>query len=159
MYKRQGVHDSLKKEFTPEGLLLGYNSMYFDDPKGSALLKQFVREYKAKYNEYPPYECDHAYFCAESYKVAVEKAAGAAGPWPSKEQVVKALEGIEVDSLSGKRSWREDHIQMCSFYQGVTTHKNSYDFVTVDPLEVVSTKQGMKPAGAKLMDWIASWKI
>ncbi|HWN53649.1 MAG TPA: ABC transporter substrate-binding protein, partial [Methylomirabilota bacterium] len=48
-----GVHDSLKKEFTPEGLLLGYNTMYFDDPKGSALLKQFVREYKAKYNEYP----------------------------------------------------------------------------------------------------------
>ena len=30
-----GVHDSLKKEFTPEGLLLGYNTMYFDDPKGS----------------------------------------------------------------------------------------------------------------------------
>ncbi len=48
---------------------------------------------------------------------------------------------------------------MCSFYQGMTTHKNSYDFVTVNPLEVVSTKQGMKPAGAKLMDWIAGWKI
>ena len=29
-----GVHDSLKKEFTPEGLLLGYNTMYFDDPQG-----------------------------------------------------------------------------------------------------------------------------
>jgi branched-chain amino acid transport system substrate-binding protein len=72
---------------------------------------------------------------------------------------VKALEGIEVESLSGKRSWREDHIQMCNFYQGVTTHKNSYDFVTINPLEVVSTKQGMKPAGAKLMDWIAGWKI
>ncbi len=154
-----GVHDSLKKEFTPEGLLLGYNSMYFEDPKGSALLKQFSREYKAKYNEYPPYECDHAYFCAESYKAAVEKAYASAGQWPSKEQVVKALEGIEVESLSGKRSWREDHIQMCSFYQGITTHKNSYDFVTVNPLEVVSTKQGMKPAGSKLMDWIAGWKI
>jgi len=50
-----GVHDSLKKEFTPEGLLLGYNTMYFDDPKGSPLLKQFVREYKAKHNEDPPY--------------------------------------------------------------------------------------------------------
>jgi len=92
-----GVHDSLKKEFTPEGLLLGYNTMYFDDPKGSALLKQFVREYKAKYNEYPPYECDHAYFCAESYKAAVEKAYAAAGKWPSKAEVVKALEGIEVE--------------------------------------------------------------
>jgi len=63
-----GVHDSLKKDFHAEGLLLGYNTMYFDDPKGSPLLKQFVREYKAKYAEYPPYECDHAYFCAESYK-------------------------------------------------------------------------------------------
>jgi branched-chain amino acid transport system substrate-binding protein len=149
-----GVHDSLKKEFTPEGLLLGYNSMYFEDPKGSPLLKQFVREYKAKYNEYPAYECDHAYFCVESYKAAVEKAAGTAKQWPGKAQVVKALEGIEVESLSGRRSWREDHIQMCNFFQGVTTHKNAYDFVTIDPVEVVSTKQAMKPAGAKLLEWI-----
>jgi branched-chain amino acid transport system substrate-binding protein len=154
-----GVHDSLKKEFTPEGLLLGYNTMYFDDPKGSPLLKQFVREYKAKYNEYPPYECDHAYFNAESYKAAVEKAARGGKQWPDKAAVVKALEGIEVESLSGKRSWREDHVQMCSFYQGMTTHKNGYDFVTIDPIEVVSTKQAMKPAGSKLMDWIKGWKV
>src|SRR5262249_44642773 len=84
-----GMHDSLKKEFTPEGLLLGYNSMYFDDPKGSPLLKQFVKEYKAKYNEYPPYECDHAYFNAESYKVGVEKAYAAAGQSPTSQQVAK----------------------------------------------------------------------
>ena len=154
-----GVHDSLKKEFTPEGILLGYNSMYFDDPRGSALLKQFVREYKAKYNEYPPYECDHAYFCAESYKGAVEKAYAQTKQWPTKAQVVKALEGIEVESLSGKRSWREDHVQMCSFFQGITTHKNAYDFATIDPIEVVSTKQAMKPAGTKLFDWINSWKV
>jgi branched-chain amino acid transport system substrate-binding protein len=152
-----GVHDSLKKEFTPEGILLGYNTMYFDDPKGSALLKQFVREYKAKHNEYPPYECDHAYFCAESWKVAVEKAAKG-GQWPGKADVVKALEGLEIESLSGKRSWREDHVMMCNFYQGITTHKNSYDFVTIDPIEVISTKQAMKPAGAKLLDWINGWK-
>ena len=154
-----GVHDSLKKEFTPEGILLGYNSMYFDDPRGSALLKQFVREYKAKYNEYPPYECDHAYFNAESYKAAVEKAYAQTKQWPTKAQVVKALEGIEVESLSGKRSWREDHVQMCSFFQGITTHKNAYDFATIDPIEVVSTKQAMKPAGTKLFDWINSWKV
>ena len=73
--------------------------------------------------------------------------------------MVKALEGIEIESLSGKRSWREDHVQMCNFYQGITTHKNSYDFVTISPVEVVSTKQAMKPAGAKLFDWINGWKI
>ena len=154
-----GVHDSLKKEFTPEGLLLGYNTMYFADPKASPLLKQFVAEYKAKHGEYPPYECDHAYFNAESYKQAVEKAARGGKQWPDKAAVVKALEGIEVESLSGKRSWREDHVQMCNFYQGITTHKNGYDFVTIDPIEVVSTKQAMKPAGSKLMDWIKGWKV
>jgi branched-chain amino acid transport system substrate-binding protein len=154
-----GVHDSLKKEFTPEGLLLGYNTMYFDDPKGSPLLKQFVREYKAKYNEYPPYESDHAYFNIESYKAAVEKAYAQTKQWPTKAQVVKALEGIEAQSLSGTRSWRADHIQMCNFYQGITTHKNSYDFVTVNPLEVVSTKTAMKPAGSKLLEWINTWKV
>jgi branched-chain amino acid transport system substrate-binding protein len=154
-----GVHDSLKKDFTPEGLLLGYNSMYFDDPRASALLKQFVQEYKTKHGEYPAYECDHAYFCVESYRAAVEKAYQAAGQWPSKAQVAKALEGIEVESLSGKRTWREDHIQTCDFYQGITTHKNAYDFVTINPVEVISTRQAMKPPGAKLFDWIASWKI
>jgi len=154
-----GVHDSLKKEFTPEGLLLGYNSMYFDDPKSSPLLKQFVGDYYRKHREYPPYECDHAYFCAESYKAAVEKAYAASLRWPPKAQVVKALEGIEIESLSGQRSWREDHIQMCSFSQGITTHRNLFDFVTIDPIEVVSTKQAMKPTGTKLFEWIDSWKI
>ena len=150
-----GVHDSLKKEFTPEGLILGYNSMYFNYAGASPLLKQFVREYKAKYGEYPPYECDHSYFGVESYKAGVEKAYKAAGEWPSKEQVAKALEGIEVESLSGKRSWREDHIQMCNFFQGITTHKNEFDFVTIDPVEVLPTTKIMKPAaGAKLYDWI-----
>src|SRR2546428_10598932 len=47
---------------------------------------------------------------------------------------------------------------MCNFYQGITTHKNGYDFVTISPIEVVSTKQAMKPAGAKLVDWINGWK-
>jgi branched-chain amino acid transport system substrate-binding protein len=154
-----GVHDSLKKSFTPEGLLLGYNTMYFNYAGASPLLKQFVREYHAKYNEYPPYECDHAYFTVEAYKAGVEKAFQAAGQWPSKEQVAKALEGIEVESLSGRRSYREDHVMMCNFFQGLTTHKNEFDFVTIDPVEVLPTTRIQKPAGGKLYDWIASWKV
>ncbi len=150
-----GVHDSLKKEFTPEGLILGYNSMYFNYSGASPLLKQFVREYKAKYGEYPPYECDHAYFTMEAYKAGVEKAYKAAGEWPTKEQVAKALEGIEVESLSGKRSYRKDHVMMCNFFQGITTHKNKFDFVTIDPVEVLPTARIQKPsAGTKLYEWI-----
>src|SRR5437762_1857325 len=91
--------------------------------------------------------------------IIMKQAAAGGTTWPERAAVVRALEGIEVESLSGRRSWRQDHVQMCNFYQGITTHRNSNDFVTIDPVEVVSTKVAMKPAGTKLFDWINSWKI
>jgi branched-chain amino acid transport system substrate-binding protein len=47
----------------------------------------------------------------------------------------------------------------CRFFQGLTTHKNRYDFVTIDPVEVMSTKQIQKPSGMGLYQWIESWKV
>ncbi len=155
-----GVHESLKKEFTPEGIILGYNSLYFQAPDASPLLRDFVRWHHERYKEWPNYESDHAYFTIVAYQAAVEKAARAAGGgWPRPEQVVEALEGIEVESLSGRRSYRADHIMDCRFFQGVTTHKNRYDFVTIDPVEVMPTSQIQKPSGMGLYQWIDSWKV
>src|SRR5260370_29064030 len=57
-----GGHHSLKKEVTPEGPPLGYNTLYFHDPTGSPLPKPFLPRPQAKYNKYPPHECDHADF-------------------------------------------------------------------------------------------------
>jgi branched-chain amino acid transport system substrate-binding protein len=155
-----GVHESMKKAFTPEGAIMGYNSMYFEAPSASPLMKTFVKWHREKYQEWPNYECDHGYFTVAAYKAGVEKAAKAAGgKWPSVEQVAAALEGIEVESLSGRRGYRADHIMECSYVQGVTTHKNAHDFVTIDPVEVMSTKQIQKPSGVGLYDWINSWKV
>jgi branched-chain amino acid transport system substrate-binding protein len=155
-----GVHESLKKDFTPEGLLLGYNSMYFDHPKASPLQKEFVRWHHEKFKEWPNYESDHAYFTIVAYRAAVEKAARAiGGKWPSVDQIIQALEGIEVESLSGPRRYREDHIMEATFFQGFTTHKNRFDFVTVDPVEAMSARQIQKPSGVGLYDWINSWRV
>jgi branched-chain amino acid transport system substrate-binding protein len=149
-----GVHDQLKKEFVPEGLILGYNAMYWADPNASPLLRQFNDEYRARYGEFPTYECDHAYFCVESYKAAVEKVRST-----DKAAVAGALPGIEVESLSGRRSWRPDKIMECNFFQGITTHNNPYDFVTIDPVHVMPTARIQKPMNSKLLDWIASWRV
>jgi branched-chain amino acid transport system substrate-binding protein len=153
-----GVHESMKKAFTPEGAIMGYNSMYFEAPNASPLLREFVRWHHERFKEWPNYEADHAYFTVVAYKAAVEKAARGGG-WPTVEQVAQALAGIEVESLSGKRSYRSDHIMECQFFQGLTTHKNRYDFVTIDPVEVMSTKQIQKPSGMGLYQWIESWKV
>jgi branched-chain amino acid transport system substrate-binding protein len=155
-----GVHESMKKAFTPEGAIMGYNSMYFEAPGAGALLREFVRWHHERFKEWPNYESDHAYFTIVAYKAAVEKAARAAGgKWPTVEQVSDALAGIEVESLSGRRGYRADRIMECSYFQGITTHKNAYDFVTIDPVEVMSTKQIQKPSGMGLYDWINGWKV
>ena len=155
-----GVHEALKKAFTPEGAILGYNSLYFENPKASPLMKEFVRWHQEKFKEWPNYESDHGYFTVVAYKAAVERAAKAAGgKWPSIDQVIQALEGVEVESLSGSRRYREDHIMEATFFQGFTTHKNKHDFVTIDPLESMGTKQIQKPSGVGLYDWINSWKV
>ena len=135
-----GVHESLKRAFTPEGALLGYNSMYFEHPRASALMKEFVRWHQEKFKEWPSYESDHGYFTIAAYKAAVERAAKAAGgKWPSQDAVIQALEGVEVESLSGPRRFREDHIMEATFFQGYTTYKNKHDFVTIDPVEAMGT--------------------
>ncbi len=152
-----GVHETLKKAFAPEGMILGYNSMYFEAPGASPLLREFTKWHQDKFREWPTYESDHAYFTVMAYKAAVEKAAKG-GKWPSQDAIIEALAGIEVESLSGRRGYRADHIMECSFFQGISTHKNRHDFVTIDPVEVMSTKQIQKPSGMGLYDWINSWK-
>ncbi len=69
-------------------------------------------------------------------------------PWPASRS----------SRSRGKRGYRADHIMECSFFQGMSTHKNRHDFVTIDPVEVMSTKQIQKPSGMGLYDWINSWK-
>jgi len=154
-----GAHYTLKKEFTPEGIILGYNSFYFGWTDTWPLLKKFVNAYYTKYKEYPVYECDHAYFVLQAYKEAVEKCYGILRRWPTKEEIGKVLSGIQVPSFSGFRGYREDNIMSCNFFMGLTSHKNPYDFVTISQMDILTPVQIMKPfAGAKLYDWIKSWK-
>ena len=65
-----------------------------------------LREYKAKYNEYPAYECDHAYFDIESYRVAVEKAYATTKKWPSKAFVEYEYAGKDDAVTEVKRCFQ-----------------------------------------------------
>jgi branched-chain amino acid transport system substrate-binding protein len=153
-------HTAMKKAFTPEGILLGHNSMYFEAPNASPLLKEFVKDYTEKHKDFPHFESDRAYATVAAYKAGVEKAAKAiGGKWPTTDQVIQALEGLEVETLGGSFRYREDHIPDCNFYEGFTTAKNKYDFTTIDPVETMHTSKLQKPPGMKFYDWIAGWKV
>ena len=52
----------MKKEFTPEGMLFGHNTLYFANPNASPLAKEFVTWYEKTHKDYPEWEADRAYF-------------------------------------------------------------------------------------------------
>ena len=152
--------NELKKEYTPEGMILGHNSMYFEQPNATPLLKEFVKFYREKTNLFPHFEAERAYSAMKSWKAGVEKAAKAnGGKWPTKEEVSQAMEGITVQSLGGYFSWRPDHVPDCNYYMGLTTHKNPYDIVTIDPVQTLDTKEYQKPSGADFYKWIVEKKF
>src|SRR5262245_65597941 len=68
-------HTLMKKEFTPEGMLFGHNTLYFANPGASELQKEFVAWYADKHKDYPNWEADRDYFAIASYSARVEKAA------------------------------------------------------------------------------------
>jgi branched-chain amino acid transport system substrate-binding protein len=139
-------HTLMKKEFTPEGILFGHNTFYFDNPNASPLAKEFVGWYER----------------IASYKAAVEKASAAkSGSWPSQNDVIDAIAGLSVESLGGRGAWRKDHIAEQTFVQGLTTHNNKYDFVTLGTFETMYAADLQKPPGANFWDWIktAQFKI
>jgi len=152
-------HTLMKKDFTPEGMLFGHNTLYFDNPNATPMAKEFVAWYFDKQKDYPNWEADRAYFAIASYKAAVEAAAKAKGTaWPASNDVIDAMIGPSIESLGGKGTWRKDHIAEQTFVQGFTTHKNKYDFVTLDPskIETMYSADLQKPPGANFWDWLKS---
>src|SRR6266508_5743903 len=148
-------HTLMKKEFTPEGMLFGHNTLYFANPNASPLAREFVDWYERAYKDYPEWEADRAYFAIASYKAAVENASKAkGGSWPAQQDVIDAMIGLSVESLGGKGSWRKDHIAEQTFVQGFTTHNNKYDFVTLGEFETMYATDLQKPPGANFWEWI-----
>ena len=152
-------HTLLKKEFTPEGMIFGHNTLYFNYAGASPLQRLFVKQYEDKYKDYPHWEADRAYFAMQVYKAGVEAAYKAKNAWPGKEDVISAIEGVKVESLGGPGHMRKDHIAEQTFYQGLTTHQNRYDFATLGQLDRMYSEQLQKPPGTDFWKWIETAQI
>jgi branched-chain amino acid transport system substrate-binding protein len=151
---------ALKKEFTPEGMIFGHNTLYFDLKTASPLQREFVQMYESRYKDYPHWEADRAYLAMQNYRAAVEAAYKAKNAWPSTEDVIDAMEGIKVESLGGPAQMRKDHVPEQTFYQGLTTHNNKYDFPTLGTVDTMFSTQLQKPkASDDFWKWIETAQI
>ena len=98
-------HTLMKKEFTPEGMLFGHNTLYFANPKASPLGEGIRRLVRKDLQGLSRMGGRPRLFRLASYKAAVEKAMKAkGGNWPSQDDVIDAMVGLSVESLGGKGS-------------------------------------------------------
>jgi branched-chain amino acid transport system substrate-binding protein len=146
--------NALKKEFVPEGTILGWNTLYFGHPKASKLQKEFVADYFKRYKEAPHWEADRAYFAFAAYKAGVEAAYKKTHRWPTKDEVIASIPGRNIVGLGGVGRFREDKIAEQVFYQGLSTNKNKYPFPTLSTFESFPASQLQKPSGDDFWDWI-----
>jgi branched-chain amino acid transport system substrate-binding protein len=93
------------------------------------------------------------------YKAGVEAAYKAKNAWPGKEDVIDAMEGVKVESLGGPGQMRKDHIAEQTFYQGITTHDNPYDFPTLGTVDIMYSDQLQKGPGQDFWKWIETAQI
>jgi branched-chain amino acid transport system substrate-binding protein len=148
--------NQLKKDFMPEGVIFGHNTLYFDHPQASPLQKAFVEDYVDRYKEAPHWEADRAYFALASYKAGIEAAQKAKGSWPELNDIIDAMVERPVESLGGPGHFRKDKIAQQVFYQGPSTNQNKFDFPTLASIDTYKSEQLQKPTGADFWEWIKS---
>jgi branched-chain amino acid transport system substrate-binding protein len=151
--------NALKKDFMPEGVIFGCNTLYHALPNASPLQKEFVKDYMDRYKEAPHWEAERAYFALAAYKAGVEKAAKAAGRWPKLDDIIDAIPETEVESFGGPARFRKDKIAEQIFYQGLSTNKNDGDVVTLSTIERMGPEALQKPPGADFWQWVKTNKF
>ena len=158
-------HTLMKKDFTPEGMIFGHNTLYFDNPSATPMAKEFVAWYFDKHKDYPNWEADRAYFAIASYKAAVEKAAQGQGrpvaghrrrdraPWKACRWKASAARAAGARTTSPTRpSCRASPRTRTSTTSSRSIRPGSRPCISADL---------QKPAGANFWEWLktAQFKI
>ena len=145
-------HTLMKKEFTPEGMLFGHNTLYFANPNASPLAKEFVAWYETDLQGLSRLGSRPRLFRHRLLQGGGREGdEGEGRRWPSQDDIIDAMVGLSVESLGGKGAWRKDHIADQTFVQGLTTHNNKYDFVTLGTFETDVLDRPAEAAGREFL--------
>jgi branched-chain amino acid transport system substrate-binding protein len=145
----------------PEGVGLtgrGHVVYTVPDPAENPLTKKFIESYEARYGEHPIYPSFRGAQAVSAFIAAYEKAIKTAGRWPTKEEVIKALENLEFDSPGGriKMALGNGHQAIQPSVWGITSSKRhpKWGFPLLEKMETFPAEQVNPPPGVKTLEWI-----
>jgi branched-chain amino acid transport system substrate-binding protein len=143
----------------PEGHIVGargdhyfLHPEYRDDPE----MKAFVEAYRQKTGAYPIYPTFHMAAALDALKAAYEKAIEAKGGdgWPTGEELVAAMEGLEFQGLTRPVRIREDHQGLEDQLIGVTAKSDGYPFAVIDRIVLFPSEILYTPVGRNSVEWL-----
>ena len=143
----------------PEGIIVGARGDHWflhPEMKNDAGFKAFNEAFKAKTGSYPIYSVYHMQQAFSALQGAYDKALKAqGGKWPSREQVIDAMAGLEFKGWGRPVTMRgEDNQGLEAQLVGVTKAAPGYDFKVLDNMMLFEPKRITNPAGTKSVDWL-----
>ena len=144
----------------PEGVIvgvLGDGWWMSPDAAANAQTKKFVDAYKAKYGEYPVFPsikmANTLLYVKAAYEAAMKKNGG---KWPSRAELVDAMRGSKVPTLTGTTVTRADNDGMVDQIVGVTVKSPNQSFPVIGEMvrykgDALMPKEGQDPIG-----WIST---
>ena len=151
--------DSLDKKF-PDGVIMGTrgNVGLIVRNDTTPLNKWFIDSYKKRYGAYPlgpSYQYARAVML---YKIGMDKAAKAAGKFPTQDQVIAAMKGISFESFADTIEMKrgDGHQAVHSIAYGVTKYNKAKGEPGIEKVIKYSASCIYPPAGAISQKWVES---
>ena len=151
--------DSLDKKF-PDGVIMGTrgNVGLIVRNDTTPLNKWFIDSYKKRYGAYPlgpSYQYARAVML---YKIGMDKAAKAAGKFPTQDQVIAAMKGVTFESFADTIEMKrgDGHQAVHSIAYGVTKYTKAKGEPGIEKVIKYSASCIYPPAGAISQKWVES---
>lgn len=150
---------SMNNVAMPDGAIVGVlGDGWWRSPDAQKLgAADFAKAYRAKFDKDPVFP---AMKMANSFvimKAAYEKAIKANnGAWPTKDQVRDALNGMSIETLTGKMTFRPDHDGIVDQVVGTVGHVDGVDGPVLTDMARYDGSKVLPPEGEDPMKWLAS---
>lgn len=119
----------------------------------------FVAAYKKRYGEYPVFPsmkmANAIVYMKAAYETAMKKNGG---KWPSRNELVDAMSGSDVRTLTGETVTRKDHEGVVDQIVGVTKKSPDYKFPIIGEMVRYKGETLIPPPGTDAMHWVESLK-
>ena len=145
------------KDKIPDGMIVGGRGAHGIFSQANALNSWYQPAFRARFQEEPNYPTYHMFQSFLGLKTGVDKAtADNGGKTPSTDQIIKAMEGMELDTASGKvrMTLGKGHQGIGEIAYGTTKFDKEAGKTAIVDMKRYGAECVNPPPGVKSLEWV-----